>query len=132
MHGGMHLRDRMEEEEERAELLNEQGGQTAGSGLLAYLSKKDRRMRAANGASGEEASSDSAPLGSFDRLRGILDPDDKRVESLQREGIQAVSHGVAALSNNLGLSTDEFYAKTIQMYRDMRHQSYFGREAFMP
>lgn len=88
------------------------GGATAGRGLFSYLNKKDKLKRE-SGVAGNDAAGDSAPLGCFDRLRGILDPDDKRVESLQREGIQSISQGVAALSNNLGLATDQFYSKTI-------------------
>ena len=50
---------------------------------------------------------------SFDRLRGLLDADDKRVETLQRESVTGVQREVTALSNNMGLSIDQFYSKTI-------------------
>ena len=68
----------------------------------------------------------------FDRLRGILDSDDPRVERLQKESIKHLEQGVAALSSNMGLAIDQFYAKTNETYREIRHLNIFQRESEIP
>ena len=48
VNGGMDHRERMEEEEEEKMIYG-----IAGNGLLPYLNKKDKKMRAESGADGE-------------------------------------------------------------------------------
>ena len=59
-------------------------------GLIGYLYEKEMKLELGNGVD-DEALGESAAIGNLDKLRGILDPDDKRIESLQREGIRLVS-----------------------------------------
>ena len=58
-----------------------QPGHSAGPGLIGYLCEKEMKLDLDGGAD-DEALSESAAIGIFEKLHGILDPDDKRVESL--------------------------------------------------
>lgn len=91
------------------------------------MAHKDKAINAASNTQGDEqhGSKDNAPMTNFDRLRGILDSDDPRVERLQKESIKHLEQGVAALSSNMGLAIDQFYAKTNETYREIRHLNIF-------
>ena len=66
-------------------MMGLQDGQTQGKGMRLYLAHKDRNINeAAANTLGEEKQSneEGAPMRNFDRLRGILNSDDPRVERL--------------------------------------------------
>ena len=129
--------DHGEGDEETEQLEALLYGQTSGKGLKATLARKERSIRAktsgASKSAGDEAAGEAGPESEcFDRLRGILDSDDSRFERLHRENIQHLERGVAALSGNMGLAIDQYYAKATETYRDIRHQTNFAREAIIP
>ena len=107
--------------------------------MKAHLAKKEKQIvnalsatHSAASALDGEANETSATNDNFDRLRGILDSDDPRFEKLHRKNIHFMEKSIAALSNKMGLAVDQFYARTIETYRDIRHQSNFGREGIIP
>lgn len=112
-------------------------GQTLGKGLHNYLAQKEGLARSTGTANTQQLAADSAGKKSggsenFDQLRGILDPDDQRIERLHRENMNHLERSVGDLSKRMGLAIDQFYSRSIDAIRDVKGKTLMHRDPYIP